>query len=67
MDITGAVLFLSGSLLIMTSLVIIVAGIIAINNLIHRYWKPLNWMRFIDYTTVVKTTERTEPSDKPGK
>lgn len=68
MDITGAVLFLAGSLLIMMSMIIIAAAIVAVNNIIYRFWKPLNWFRFIDYTTVVKTVERSEPTvEKPQK
>jgi hypothetical protein len=68
MDITASVLFLAGSLLIMASAIIIVAAIVAINNLIYRFWKPLNWFRFIDYATVVKTVERNEPTvEKPQK
>jgi predicted membrane protein len=62
MDVTAAVLFLAGSLLIMASIIIIAAAIIAINNLIYRFWKPLNWFRFFDYTTVVRTVERSEPT-----
>ena len=62
MDVTAAVLFLAGSLLIMASVIVIAAAIIAINNLIYRFWKPLNWFRFFDYTTVVRTVERSEPT-----
>lgn len=62
MDVTAAVLFLAGSLLIMASIIVIAAAIIAINNLIYRFWKPLNWFRFFDYTTVVRTVERSEPT-----
>jgi len=68
MDITASVLFLAGSLLIMASVLIIAAAIVAINNLIYRFWKPLNWFRFFDYTTVVRTVERNEPTvEKPQK
>ena len=33
--------FLSGSILIMLGFIVIVAGVVAINNLLHKYWKPV--------------------------
>ena len=36
-----AAVFLAGSILTALSFVVVVAGIVAINNIIHRYWKPV--------------------------
>ena len=36
-----AAVFLAGSILTMLGFVVVVAGVIAINNLISKYWKPV--------------------------
>jgi hypothetical protein len=41
MDMDQAAVFLAGSILTALSFVVVVAGIVAINNIIHRYWKPV--------------------------
>ena len=45
MDMDQAAVFLAGSVLVMMGLVIIVAGFVVINNIIHKYWKPMGWFR----------------------
>jgi len=49
MDMDQAAVFLAGSILTMLGFIIIVAGIIAINNLLHKYWKPVIIWRFPEY------------------
>ena len=41
MDMDQAAVFLAGSVLIMMGFVVIVIGVVSINNVIHRYWKPV--------------------------
>ena len=41
MDMDQAAVFLAGSILTMLGFVVVVAGVIAINNLIHKFWKPV--------------------------
>ena len=41
MDIDQAAVFLAGSILTAVGFVVIVAAVVAINNIIHRYWKPI--------------------------
>jgi putative Mn2+ efflux pump MntP len=41
MDMDSAAVWLAGSILFMLGLVVIVAGFIAVNNLLHKYWKPV--------------------------
>jgi len=41
MDIDKSAIFLAGSVLIMLGFVVIVAGSIVINNILHKYWKPV--------------------------
>ena len=41
MNIDQAAVFLAGSILTAVGFVVIVAAVVAINNIIHRYWKPV--------------------------
>ena len=41
MDMDKSAVFLAGSILIMLGFIVIVAGVVAINNLLHKYWKPV--------------------------
>ena len=43
MDMDQAAVFLAGSILTALGFVILVAGIVAINNIVHRYWKPVKF------------------------
>ena len=49
MDMGQAAVFLAGSVLTMLGLVVIVAGVVLINNIIHRYWKSFGWKLFPVY------------------
>jgi len=49
MDMTQAAFFLAGSILFMLGLVVIISGAIAINNLLHKFWKPVRIWRFETY------------------
>jgi cytochrome b561 len=46
MDMDQAAVFLAGSVLTMLSVIVIVAGAVLINNIIHRYWKSFGWKFF---------------------
>lgn len=41
MDMEQAATFLAASILLTIGTVVIIAGIILVNNLIHKYWKPV--------------------------
>jgi hypothetical protein len=41
MDMDQAAVFLAGSILTALGFVVLVAGIVAINNIISKYWKPV--------------------------
>ena len=43
--------FFAGSILVTMSMVVIAAGIILINNLLHRYWKQVIWFKY-EYKSV---------------
>ena len=36
-----AAVFLAGSILTMLGFIVVIAGVIAINNLLHKFWKPV--------------------------
>ena len=41
MDMDQAAVFLAGSILTMLGFIVVVAGVVVINNIIHKYWKPV--------------------------
>jgi hypothetical protein len=41
MDVTSASIFLVGSILISLAMLILVSAVVLINNIIHKYWKPI--------------------------
>ena len=41
MDMDQAAVFLAGSILTMLGFIVVVAGVVAINNIVHKYWKPV--------------------------
>jgi hypothetical protein len=41
MDMDQAAVWLAGSILTMLGMIVVIAGIIVINNILHRYWKPV--------------------------
>jgi hypothetical protein len=45
MDMDQAAVFLAGSILTMLGFVVIIVGLVVINNVIHKYWKPLGWFK----------------------
>ena len=46
MSMESAAIFMSASILITIGTVVIVMGIIIINNLFDRYWKPVKMFRY---------------------
>jgi hypothetical protein len=43
MDMDVAAVFLAGSILTVMGFLVILAGIIIANNMIHKYWKSFGW------------------------
>jgi hypothetical protein len=41
MDMDQAAVFLAGSILTMLGFIVVVAGVVAINNILNKYWKPV--------------------------
>ena len=49
MDMDQAAVFLAGSILTMLGLIVVVAGFVVINNIIHKYWKTFGWKFFPEW------------------
>ena len=41
MDMDQAAVWLAGSILTMLGTIVVIAGLLVINNLLHKYWKPV--------------------------
>jgi hypothetical protein len=41
MDMDQAAVFLGGSILTMLGFIVVIIGVVAINNIIARFWKPV--------------------------
>ena len=41
MDMDQAAVFLAGSILTALGFIVVIAAIVAINNILHKYWKPV--------------------------
>ena len=53
--------FLAGSILTALGLVVLVAAVVAINNILHQYWKPVQFFKWADHpATRFMTPEEAE-------
>jgi len=67
MDMDKLAVFFAGSILVTMGMVVIAAGVILINNLVHKYWKPVTWFKY-EYKPVFydpKTGEQFAKSEEP--
>jgi len=62
MDIEVASTFLAGGVLVVAGFIVIVAGVCAINNIIHKFWKPVKI--FTDDSWSLNTGRFVEPEIK---
>jgi len=46
LDMDKIAVFFAGSVLVTLGMIVIAAGVIVINNLIHRYWKQVAWFKY---------------------
>jgi len=47
MDIDQAATFLAGSILISLGFIIVIIGIVTVNNIVSKFWKPIKWINDI--------------------
>ena len=73
MSMEQAAAFFAGSILVVLGVIVIMVGLVIVNNIIHKYWKNLGWFNSLgaySYPTVryatpeelEKIQERVEPS-----
>jgi len=64
MDMDQAAVFLAGSILTMLGFIVVVIGIVVINNIFAKYWKPIQWMKMLNhpmYVTREEIADHKEP------
>ena len=49
MDVETGSIFLTMSILLTLGFVVIGLGIVFLNNVFVRYWKPMTWFKFVEY------------------
>jgi hypothetical protein len=62
MNLDQAAIFLTGSILTMLGFIVIVIGVVVINNILHKYWKPVKFLYYDNYTP--KFIEEEKIKDK---
>ena len=63
MDVSTAATILAGSILTMLAFIIVVIGIVIINNIFAKYWQPVQWMKMMNHPMYVTQdpAEHKEP------
>jgi len=72
MDVENAAGILAGSILTMLALIVVVIGLVVINNIFSKYWKPIKWVtddtrfppRFATQDELEKIAPVLEPETK---
>jgi hypothetical protein len=52
MDMDVAAVWLGGSILTMLGFIVVVIGVVTINNILHKYWKPIRIFTEDSFTTM---------------
>jgi hypothetical protein len=60
MDMDQAAVFLAGSILTMLGFVVVVTGIVVINNILHKFWKPVKLWRFEEHPSRFASQEELD-------
>ena len=64
MDMDQAAAFLGGSILTMLGIIVLIAGIVIINNLLHKFWKPVQFFKYDNVPTRFATEEEMKQEPK---
>ena len=62
MEISQAANFLAASILISLGVVVIGIACVVLNNIAHKYWKPIKVWQFHTYPSEFHVDPRTEPT-----
>jgi len=63
MNLEQAAIFLTGSILTMLGFIVIVIGIVVINNILHKYWQPVIFFHY-DETPMPRFVDEKTTKDK---
>lgn len=63
MNVESAASMLAGSILTVLTLVVFVIGAIAINNILHKYWKPVRIFTADSWNIIPAPTRFIEPTE----
>jgi cytochrome b561 len=64
MDMDQAAAFLGGSILTMLGIIVLITGIVVINNLLHKFWKPVQFFKYDNVPTRFATEEEMKHEPK---
>ena len=63
MDMDQAAVFLAGSVLTALGFIVVVIGLVVINNIIARYWRPIRIFTEDSWNSVGSSARFVEPLD----
>lgn len=49
--------FLAGSILTVIGFIVVIGGVVVINNILHKYWKPIQFFKWADHPATRFMTE----------
>ena len=65
MNMDQSAVFLAGSILTVMGFVVLVAGIVAINNILAKYWKPIQFFKWAEHPATRFMTPEEEARIAP--
>jgi hypothetical protein len=57
MSMDQAAIWLAGSILFSLGFVVLIAAAVVINNILHKYWKPVQFFKWAEYPPIRYATE----------
>lgn len=67
MDMDQSAVFLAGSILTILGIIIVVMGIVTINNILYKYWKPIRIFTEDSFTIFPSTAPRFLSEEEAAK
>lgn len=71
MDMDQAAVWLAGSILFALGAIALVGGIVVVNNILHKYWKPVQFFKWAEHPPMRFMTheeaEKIAPTMDPKK
>jgi hypothetical protein len=49
MDMDQSAVFLAGTILFALGLIVLIGAFVVINNILHKYWKPVQFFKWADH------------------